>query len=299
MNRNSFLITLVLLAVAVPGAFAQSVPAHLDLSQMYHFEGAVASIQSAPGAGTPLFVLRTADGSEVPIQTGPYWFFQTSGFILAEGDAVAVDAFASLDPASTLYYAARIVLLATGTELVLRGEDGVPAWTGGRHNGSRQGSGDGTSDGHGSDNDSGHNGDSNGSGDGVCDGSGRGGSRGNGQGDAANGPGNPGRSGIGGLDLENAQVITGTVTASALALGRRDSFLTVTDASGTAFDIRIGPFWYLALNGFSVSLGDSVEATVASPPAAPERLVALELHNLTTGAVIVLRDDAGFPLWRH
>jgi hypothetical protein len=289
--KNSYL-TLILMAMIGCGAFlaAQSVPVHLDPSQLYHYEGVVASIQAAPGSGAPLFVLQTADGSEVTFQTGPYWFFDVAGFVLAEGDNVAVDAFASIDPTITLYYAARIQNLDTGAVIILRDDSGVPQWTGGRHFG-----------GQGNGGPSGQNPGNGNGGDGSGDGSGRGGSRGNGQGGDENGQGGDenGQGGASSFALENIQVVTGTVTVTSLALGQKDSSFILTDGSGAAWDIRVGPFWFLAANGFTLSVGDSVEATVASRASDPLHLFALQIKNLTTGATVVLRDDYGFPLWRR
>ncbi len=302
--KRSYL-TLILMALMGSGAFlaAQTGPIHLDPSQLHHFEGMVASIQAAPGHGTPLFVLRTADGGEVTFQTGPYWFFDVAGFILAEGDDVTVDAFASIDPAISLYYAARIQNLDTGALVVLRDDAGVPQWTGGRQfggqgnggpSGQNPGNGSGGEGGQGQGNPGGAGDSGGGSGNGSCDGSGRGGARGNGQGGDENGP-----SGPAGYALENIQVVTGTVAVTSLALGQKDSSFILMDGSGAAWDIRVGPIWFLAANGFTLSVGDGVEATVASRASDPLHLFALQIRNLTTGATIVLRDDNGFPLWRR
>ena len=296
-------LPLILMALIGSAAFlaAQTGPVHLDPSQLYHFEGVVASIQAAPGNGTPLFVLRTADGAEVTFQTGPYWFFDVAGFVLVEGDDVAVDAFASTDPSISLYYAARIQNLDTGAVIVLRDDAGMPQWTGGRQFGG-QGQGHGGPSGQNPGNGNGGNGgqrqggaDGNGNnGNGSCDGSGRGGARGNGQGGDESGP-----SGATSFALENIQVVTGTVTATSLALGQQDSSFIMTDGSGSVWDIQVGPLWFLAANGFTLSVGDSVEATIASRASDPLHLFALQIKNLTTGATIVLRDDYGFPLWRR
>ena len=301
--KRSYL-PLVLLCLTSSAAFlaAQTGPVHLDPAQLYHFEGVVASIQAAPGNGTPLFVLQAVDGAQVTFQTGPYWFFDVSGFVLAEGDDVAVDAFASTDPSIALYYAVRIQNQDTGAVIVLRDDSGVPQWTGGRQFGGQgqanggpagqnPGSGNGGAGGQGQGNPGGSG---NAGGEGSCDGSGRGGARGNGQGGDENGP-----SGATGFTLENIQVVTGTVSATSLALGQKDSSFILTDGSGAAWDIQVGPFWFLAANGFTLSVGDSVEATVASRASDPLHLFALQIKNLTTGATIVLRDDYGFPLWRR
>lgn len=296
--KRSYL-TLILMALIGSGAFlaAQTGPIHLDPSQLYHFEGMVASIQAAPGNGTPLFVLQTADGGEVAFQTGPYWFFDVAGFVLAEGDNVAVDAFASVDPAVAIYYAARIQNLDAGAEIVLRDDSGVPQWTSGRQfggHGNGGPSGQNPGNGHGGQGQGNQGDGSNPGGNGSCDGSGRGSARGNGQSGDENGQG-----GATSFALEDIQVVTGTVTVTSLALGQKDSSFILTDGSGAAWDIRVGPLWFLAANGFTLSVGDGAEATVASRASDPLHLFALQIKNLTTGATIVLRDDYGFPLWRR
>jgi hypothetical protein len=284
MKRNYFLMFLAVLTGLTVMVPAQSVSVHLDPSQLIHVEGTVASIQAAPGDGSPRFVLQTADSLEMTCQTGPYWFFDVAGFVLAVGDEVGVDAFASLDPALNLYYAAKITNLATGAEIVLRDEAGLPQWTGGRRFG-------GPGQGHGGP--AGGSGSGSAYGDGTCDGSGRGGQRRNGQGDP-----DAGRQGGVGLELADIQEAAGTVTATALVLGRRDSTFTLTDGLGDSLDVRVGPLWFLAVNGFSLTMGDSVETTIASRTGDPLHVYALQIRNLTTGVTIVLRDEYGFPLWR-
>ena len=257
---------------------------NLDPSQLFHFEGTVTAILAEPGSGQPGFVLTPVAGEPVTIQAGPYWLFDSEEFELTEGDVVSVDAFASADPAVEVFYAAVIHNLTDGTELVLRGEDGRPLWTGGRQyqfgdhgrRGDRAGTRGGECDGAG-----------NGSGNGPAEGRGRGRQGGADNGGACQLP-----------DLASLREIAGSVTATSFSLGARACGFTLTDADGVTYAIAMGPAWYLAANGVTVQTGDAVTVLAANCLADPSRWIAFQVVNHTAGTAIVLRGEDGLPLWK-
>ncbi|NLI47554.1 MAG: hypothetical protein GX414_10660 [Acidobacteria bacterium] len=253
---------------------------HLDPSQLFHFEGTITAILAEPGAGQPGFVLTPVTGEPVTIQAGPYWLFDSEAFELTEGDAVAVDAFASTDPAVKVYYAAVIRNLTDGTELVLRGEDGRPLWTGGR----RYQFGD-----------HGRRGDRSGTPGGECDGSGNGPAEGRGRG-RQGGADNGGACQL--PDLASLREIASSVIATSFSLGARACGFTLTDADGVTCAIAMGPAWYLAANSFDVQTGDVVTVLAANCLADPARWIAFQVVNHTVGTAIVLRGEDGLPLWK-
>jgi len=254
---------------------------HLDPSQLFHFEGIVTAILAAPGAGQPGFVLTPAAGEPVTIQAGPYWLFDSEAFELTEGDAVSVDAFASADPAVAVFHAAVIRNLTDGTELVLRGEDGRPLWTGGRQY--QLG-------------DHGRRGDRAGMPGGECDGSGNGPAEGRGRG-RQGGADNGGACQL--PDLASLREITGRVTATSFSLGARACGFTLTDADGVTCAIAMGPAWYLAANSFTVQTGDAVTVLAGNCLADPARWIAFQVVNHSAGTAIVLRGENGLPLWKR
>ena len=174
--------------------------------------------------------------------------------------------------------------LTDGTELVLRGEDGRPLWTGGRQyqlgdhgrRGERAGTPGGAGEGSG-----------NGSGNGPAEGRGRGRQGGADRGDACQLP-----------DFASLQSITGTVTATSFSLGARASGFTLTDADGVTYAVAMGPAWYLAANGFTVQADDTVTVLAANCLADPARWIAFQVVNHTADAAIVLRGEDGLPLWK-
>lgn len=243
-----------------------------DLGALTQVEGTVVAVNMVPGAGFPTFTVQVAAGAEVVIQTGPYWYFDTNGFTLSVADRVAVNAFASTDPAVTVYYAAFVANLTTGLELQFRDDDGRPLWTGG-HNFKGNGSGSG--------------------GQNASTRTGSGQNRGHGGGQPGAGQGSPS-----GLDLAAMTEVHGAVTTVSFALGQRRSSFTLQATDGPVYTVTVGPLWYLAANEFTLRSGDVASVVMAPSLTNPGEWVAFQIRDETTGATIVLRDEEGFPLWR-
>jgi len=81
-------------------------------------------VTQAPAAGVDL-VVRTADGQEVMIGTGP-GYMETQGFTLQVGETVQVSGYWADDE----FKAFEITRLADGQTITLRDEAGHPAWAG-------------------------------------------------------------------------------------------------------------------------------------------------------------------------
>jgi hypothetical protein len=85
------------------------------------YEGVVTR---APAAGVDL-VVRTGDGEEVVVGTGP-GYMETQGFALQAGETVQVSGYWEDDELK----ASQITRLADGQTIALRDESGHPAWAG-------------------------------------------------------------------------------------------------------------------------------------------------------------------------
>jgi len=293
MKKSLLLNVSVWILLLAAGAMAQGVPQHLDPATLVHLEGTVQSIRFVPAAGKPALILAIPDGTARTIQTAPYWFFEVSGFSLAEGDAVAVDAFGSTDPSVETLYAATIQNLAAGLELSLRDEAGLPLWMAGGPSGhGGQGAGQGSRNGG-----QGASQGQNGSGHGKQNGNGQGNGTGNGSGQGGNGQNGSGSGPA--IDPSTAFTLAGTVESTQIALGRGQSSSFLLAANGVSYTVVLGPAWYLAANGFALAAGDAVEALVATGTGDCACQVAISITDLTTGESLVLRDESGLPLWKN
>ena len=90
--------------------------------------------------------------------------------------------------------------------------------------------------------------------------------------------------------------ITGTVTSftAAPSLGLPT---LVVDASGTEYTFVLGPYRYLTAQGFEAATGDTVEVVAYECTQCEQTYTVVQVTNVTTGDVLVLRED-GKPAWR-
>lgn len=70
------------------------------------------------------------------------------------------------------------------------------------------------------------------------------------------------------------------------------------NTNGEMLDVHVGPEWWLDVQNFSIEPGDSLEIkghrfTKDGTPA----MIAFELKQ--GDKLLALRDEDGFPLWRH
>ena len=101
------------------------------------------------------------------------------------------------------------------------------------------------------------------------------------------------------IDPTEAFTVSGTVTTFTAAFGSGMPRLVVDDPALGSVEIGLGPLWFLQEAGFTAAVGDEVEALVATCDICAAETVALWVNNLTAGSSVVLRDDAGYPLWTH
>jgi hypothetical protein len=109
----------------------------------------------------------------------------------------------------------------------------------------------------------------------------------------AQGRGVRARTPAGNLNLTSAQSIEGPVTAIHLAYGAQYPSLVIGDKT-----IKIAPIWFFADHDFEIRIGDSLRVLAASSRAVGDSyLYALRITNTKTQLEILLRDEAGVPLW--
>lgn len=94
-----------------------------------------------------------------------------------------------------------------------------------------------------------------------------------------------------GLDLTRRQTIEGSISSVQLAYGLRYPSVVVNQTT-----IRLAPVWYLLENDFELAVGDHVRV-VAAPAFRDAALHAISVEKTKAGVTIILRDEAGLPLW--
>lgn len=306
MKRSALLIAAAVTLAAFP-AVAQhhGPPPAADPSQAFAVLGTVTSFAGERGAGTPTLVVDDDALGAVAMRLGPLWFLRRGGFTAAPGDRVE----ALVYPCATCtvpLVAATVDNLTAGVSIILRDEDGLPLWTGGR----------GTGGGRGfcADDGSAAPGDKRGphGGGGNGGGSGMGHDPGAGQGTGGQGsdPGagmDPGDGGYpggqcqwAGPDMSRAEVLTGTVVSLEVGFGGpRPSVILAVE--GAEVEIYLMPYAPLAAAGFLIEPGAELEV-VAAPWAAPweeeeEVWVGISVTDPTTGLTVQLRDpETGYPV---
>ena len=71
----------------------------------------------------------------------------------------------------------------------------------------------------------------------------------------------------------------------------------VVDVSGTEYTFVLGPYRYLVAQGFEATAGDAVEVIATECLQCERDYTVVQVTNLTTGDVLLLRED-GKPTWR-
>jgi len=101
----------------------------LDMSKVQMIQGTVSAVNIAYGMQYPSIVV-----AESTIKMAPVWFLLEKDFELRAGDAVRVTAALANPPAEPFLHAIQIVKSDTSALIVMRDENGIPLWTGGRQN---------------------------------------------------------------------------------------------------------------------------------------------------------------------
>lgn len=96
----------------------------LDMTRQQTIEGTITSIQIAYGTRYPSVVV-----SQSTIRVAPVWFLLENDFELPVGEVVRIVAAPGVRNADTGLHAITVVKVKTGTELVLRSQDGLPLWS--------------------------------------------------------------------------------------------------------------------------------------------------------------------------
>lgn len=99
-----------------------------------------------------------------------------------------------------------------------------------------------------------------------------------------------------GLDTEQPIELAGEVVSFIAGPGLQQPTI-ILDVEGTWVTVRLGPNWYLRDQEFTAAEGDQVEATAYTCDACTADYVAASVYNVSTGALIELRDADGVPLW--
>lgn len=86
--------------------------------------------------------------------------------------------------------------------------------------------------------------------------------------------------------------IDGVVTAVNLGIGQGSPSIVVEGSQ-----VLLGPYFYLESVGFTVEVGDHVQATVFPSLVYDGLLVAIRVDNLSQGVSAELRSESGLPLW--
>ena len=248
----------------------------VDMGAATTVAGSVVSFQAGAGMGMPALVVAVDGGEGQSFVLGPYRYLQAQGFTAKEGDRVEVTTV----PCTACPNGSAVVSVhnvSTSATLTLRGEDGVPLWTGGR------GAGRGMRGG------------------GSCQGTGQGMGAG-----AAMGPGRGRGAGMGraaglcngtGPDMAKAAAYSGTVKAFTGGAGQGFPTLVLETAGGEV-SVMVSPYRALMRAGYTPAAGTAVEVT-AAPVAVDgaEQLVAITLKDVASGLEIGLRDpQTGFPI---
>jgi hypothetical protein len=98
------------------------------------------------------------------------------------------------------------------------------------------------------------------------------------------------RSGAG-LDMARQQTIEGAISSVQIAHGARYPSIVVSQNT-----IRIAPVWYLLENDFELAAGDVVKV-LAAPALNDPALHAIAIEKVKDGTALVMRSEAGLPLW--
>lgn len=215
-----FLMALVLVTAAAYAGNKKKGGGGVDLSTVRTVTGPVTAVAMDYGLGHPGFAMNSEQEGPLSVNLGPYFYLVANNFSLAVGDQVS----AKVATCKTGVVAFEVTDLTTGKQITLRGEDGLPLWTGGkRGNGGQGGQGRGQH---------------------------RNGCRFGGYGAGLN------------VDLSTLTTIEGTLTALGTGLGTHNNTTTIQTA-GEAYALSMGPYWYMVQEGFVLQLGETLQVRMA------------------------------------
>ena len=99
------------------------------------------------------------------------------------------------------------------------------------------------------------------------------------------------------IDTTQIQVVEGVVVQFVAGLGQGMPELQVADAAGTQYTFVLGPYWYLADQGFAADTGDAVTVVTYACASCDTGAAVASVVNDTKGITLALRDENGLPLW--
>jgi len=99
--------------------------------------------------------------------------------------------------------------------------------------------------------------------------------------------------------MDSADVVSleGAVAEVHMEVGQRHPAFALSQADGTLVSVLTGPYYLFLEGNFAINTGDRVAVRAYPSSQFENSYVAIELENLSTGAVLTLRDDDGIPLW--
>ncbi|MBZ5553679.1 MAG: hypothetical protein LAO21_13225 [Acidobacteriia bacterium] len=104
-----------------------------------------------------------------------------------------------------------------------------------------------------------------------------------------------------GMDRPAAATLTtleGVVQSVSLGIGQGFPSFVLGQNTGGNVVITTGPYYLLMNSNFEIRIGDQMNVRAFPSVRHENTYTAVELKNLTTATVLVLRDDSGMPLWR-
>ena len=107
----------------------------VDLSTVRTVTGTVTVVAMDYGLGHPGFTMNSDQEGSIVVNLGPYFYIVANNFSLAVGDQVS----AKVANCSKGVVAFSVTDLTSGKTITLRGDDGLPLWTGGNKGNGGQG----------------------------------------------------------------------------------------------------------------------------------------------------------------
>jgi hypothetical protein len=99
------------------------------------------------------------------------------------------------------------------------------------------------------------------------------------------------------MDPSDVVSLEGPVADVHMGVGQKHPTFALSQADGTLVSILTGPYYLLLEGNFAINTGDRMAVRAYPSSQFENSYVAIELENLSTGAVLTLRDDDGIPLW--
>lgn len=214
------MMALVLVATAAYAGNKKKGGGHVDLSAVRTVTGPVTEVAMDYGMGHPGFTMSSAEEGALTINLGPYFYLVANNFSLAVGDQVS----ARVATCRAGVVAFEVSDLTTGKQILLRGDDGLPLWTGGTKGTGGQGGG-------------------------------QGGQRRNGCRLGGYGAGLA-------VDLSTLTTVQGTLAATGTGLGTHNNTVTL-QVGPEAYALSMGPYWYMVKEGFTLQFGETLQVRMA------------------------------------